>query len=192
MQTEPSRPRPHQPPGVDARRDRHRPRRRLRPEARARARRAAPVPARQGPRDALLLLEHADPGLVRGRHGAAGRPRPVHREPDDPDRARRHGHARSARSSAATTTASRSATSTGASATSTSARSPRRAGCPCSTCSATSTTRTRSLADLMTIREKFGDPRGRTITVSLGLRGQLPEADQRARRTSSCSPRGSA
>ena len=36
------------------------------------------------------------------------------------------------------------------------------------------------LADLLTIREKLGDPRGRTITVSVGVRGELPEADQRA------------
>ena len=50
-----------------------------------------PLPARQGARDAVLLLEHPHPGLVRGGDGPARRARPVHREPDDPDRARRHG-----------------------------------------------------------------------------------------------------
>ena len=50
-----------------------------------------PLPARQGAGDALLLLEHADARLVRGGHGPARRPRPVHREPHDPDRPRRHG-----------------------------------------------------------------------------------------------------
>ena len=43
-----------------------------------------------------------------------------------------------------------------------------------------------SLADLLTIIEKKGDPRGRTIDRQLGVRGQLPEADQRPRRTSRC------
>ena len=138
----PSRPRPDQPPGVDEGGDRHRPRRRPPAEAGAGPRDPAPAPAGPRPGDALLLLLDPHPGLVRGRHGAAGRPRPVHREPHDPDLPRRHARRRSGRSWAATTTGSRSATSTGASATATSGRSPRPAGCRSSTCSATSSTPT--------------------------------------------------
>ena len=52
----------------------------------------APAAPRPGPGDAVLLLVHPHARLVRGRHGAAGRPRPVHREPDHPDRPRRHAH----------------------------------------------------------------------------------------------------
>ena len=43
-----------------------------------------------------------------------------------------------------------------------------------------------SLADLLTIMEKKGDPRGTDDRDQLGLRRELPEADQRARWTSRC------
>ena len=59
-------------------------------QARQGARAAAPIPRGQGPGHALLLLEHAHPSVVRGRHGPARRPCPVHREPHHADRPRRH------------------------------------------------------------------------------------------------------
>jgi aspartate carbamoyltransferase catalytic subunit len=82
----PAGPGPHHHPGVDEGRARHRPRRRARPQAAARARRAARAAARQGARDAVLLLLHAHARQLRGGHGPARRARAVHRVEDHPDR----------------------------------------------------------------------------------------------------------
>jgi hypothetical protein len=76
--------------GVDDRGDRDRPRGRRDPQARAGPRASATRSCATGAGDALLLQLDPDAGLVRGGHGPARRARPVHREPHDADRARRH------------------------------------------------------------------------------------------------------
>jgi len=124
-----------------------------------------PAPAGQGPGDALLLLVHPHAGLVRGRHGPAGRPCQFIESRNHPDR---HGDTPKEigqilgryNDGIAIRNVDWGAGNR------TSGRSPRPAGCRSSNMQCDLFHPHQSLADLLHHEGEEGRPAGRTIAIS--------------------------